>query len=62
MEIEDKKLKQKQYLLKFWDNNSHLKSKVFICEDCGGEYKYFNKSKHCKTKYHTLVLKKLNLI
>lgn len=53
------KKSQKDYTKKFYEKNPDLKTKVFICDECGHEYKYFNKGKHMKTKIHRLVVEKL---
>lgn len=53
-EVEEtkKKYDQKQYNKTFMEKHKErLKQKV-ICSICKGEYSYYNKSKHYKTKRH----------
>lgn len=54
----DKKYNQNKYNKTFKEKNSEKLSKTNICPDCGGQYKYFHKSNHMKTKKHLLGLLK----
>jgi hypothetical protein len=46
------KKNNKDYLMSFYEKHKELKENDIICEICNQKYKYFNKSKHCKTKIH----------
>ena len=50
-EIKTKK-SNKEYISNFYFNNPEKLTEKIICEFCGGEYTYNNKSKHMKSKRH----------
>ena len=56
------KLKQRDYHLKYFEENADkLKAKI-ICQDCGHEYMKYNKTSHDRTKkhQHSLLINKLS--
>ena len=53
---ENKKSKSsKEYMSNFYSKHPEKRSEKIMCELCGGEYTYNNKSKHMKTKRHLTV-------
>lgn len=53
MSTENKKL---QYYNEYLEKNKEKLKKDYICEICGGKYKYISKSHHIKTKKHITML------
>jgi hypothetical protein len=47
-----KKYDQRQYNRTFMKKHHDMLSQKKTCIDCKGEYSYYNKSKHMKTKRH----------
>ena len=43
---------RKDYFKKYFDENKDKLKEDFICEICGGKYKYMNKANHIKTQKH----------
>lgn len=43
---------RKEYFKKYFDENKEKLNQDFICEICGGKYKYISKTTHEKTKKH----------
>jgi hypothetical protein len=50
-----------QYFKEYMKKNKEKLNEDFICEECGGKYKYMSKTTHEKTKKHqnSLLIKKL---
>ena len=61
MIAENNKEKKQQYLKDYINKNKEKLTEDFICDECGGKYKYMNKAHHIKTKKHqnSLLIKKL---
>ena len=45
-----------QYLKDYHQKNIDRLEEKFICDICGGKYKYMNKTNHFKTKKHQNIL------
>lgn len=41
--------------------NEKIKDKIYKCEICEKEYKYYSKDKHLKSQYHKLAEKLVKL-
>ncbi len=54
------KEKRHDYYKSFIENNQDKLKKVIKCDICEGQYTYFNKDKHIKTKKHISHLNKTN--
>ena len=46
---------KKSNIKTFYERHPEKQTESIICKDCGQPYKYFNKSKHNKTKIHKLL-------
>lgn len=56
-------IEKKNHLKNFYERHPEKKSVKIVCAECGNTYLYCNKSKHLKTKLHTLISEKLkNLV
>lgn len=51
-----KRNNKKDYMNAFYGRHQELKKNDIICDVCGLPYKYFNKTKHLKTKLHNYAL------
>jgi hypothetical protein len=49
---EDKKKERLQYYNEYLEKNKEKLKQEFVCEICGGKYKYISKAHHVKTKKH----------
>jgi hypothetical protein len=49
---------RKQYFKDYFDKNKEKLNEEFICNICGGKYKFIHKSNHIKTKKHQNTLLK----
>lgn len=56
MTSEDKKKERLQYYNEYLEKNKEKLKKEYICEICGGKYKYISKAHHVKTKKHITAL------
>ena len=57
----EKNKDRKLYFKEYFDKNKNKLNEDFICEECGGKYKYLSKTSHFKTKKHqnAITIKKL---
>jgi protein-arginine kinase activator protein McsA len=62
METVTIKKNNKNYMDAYLLRNPNKKNEIHICKDCDQEYKYFNKSKHNKSKKHILLSEMKNKI
>lgn len=59
--MSEKNKDRKKYFKEYVEKNKGKLNENFICEECGGKYKYMSKTTHEKTKKHqnSLLIKKL---
>lgn len=57
----NKKLGRQQYYNEYVEKNKEKLKKGYVCELCGGKYKYISKSHHVKTKKHKTAVELQNL-
>lgn len=50
--IDTKKQEKLQYYYDYIEKNKEKLKKNYICDICGGKYKYISKAHHIKTKKH----------
>ena len=43
---------RKEYFKEYFDKNKEKLNEEFVCNICGGKYKFVHKSNHIKTKKH----------
>jgi hypothetical protein len=59
--MQEKNGDRKQYFKDYAEKNKEKLNEEFICQECGGKYKYISRTTHEKTKKHqnSLLIKKL---
>lgn len=59
--MSEKNKNRKQYFKDYFDKNKEKLNEEFVCDECGGKYKFVHKANHIKTKKHqNSLLKKEN--